>query len=499
MKKRMITIVKAILSALNAEGGMAMLSLLFWGGLALFGAVNLVVSPYSLDIGMFAGTSSIYPKLALFLLIIGIPSVLMFGMFAYMWGIMEMMYTYRRVMTACIVYDSTGESITITTNNKKGVIERMKHIIKNILGIIVVLGAVGCGDAEHGMRMKALNDDGYPGYCQRDTNQDGWHTLEEGAAVLYKDLGPCPTCKAAGIVPVYNSSTDTTWSADAQWNKQELAYNTFPYHVCDMSAQEWDSYRLMKWDYAYTIWWRGSLMGLEKLTHTEVREECTSKRMQYELEWRLLEKKNKVDAVPVEQTYKGSTVFPLFPCMFTMAILTLRRRFRFTSLGYWLSRPGSKEQCEVKVQGDPHEDNHGWIVKAVGFRHKGDVPAQWLHIELASTTSQKDMEHQAKCFNEWADPGVGNANHYTRCCVSLDEAVTMTGAMMISYSWGEADGMVDNLKHIDILKIVAKKTFLPDGQTMKARHRIECLKQDRRGITKVLDNKQDMPILQLSS
>ena len=317
MKKRIITITKAILSALNAEGGMAMFNLLFWGGIGLFGLVNLVVSPYTSDIGLFAGLASTHPKLSIFLLIIGIPSVLMFGMFAYMWGIVEMVYTYRRVMTTCIVYDSAGESITITTNNKKGVIERMKHIIKNILGIIVVL-VVGCSDAEHGMRMKALNDDGYPGYCQRDTNHDGWHTLEEGAAVLYKDLGPCPTCKAAGIVPVYNSSTDTTWSVDAQWNKQELAYNTFPYHVCDMSAQEWDSYRLMKWDYAYTIWWRGSLKGLEKLTHTEVREECTSKRMQYELEWRLLDsleqmlekKRQRINEVPIEKTWKGASMLP---------------------------------------------------------------------------------------------------------------------------------------------------------------------------------------------
>jgi len=75
----------------------------------------------------------------------------------------------------------------------------------------------------------------------------------------------------------------------------------------------------------------------------------------------------------------------------------------------------------------------------------------------------------------------------------------MTAAMMISYSWGEADTIVDNLKHIDVLKRVARKTFLPEGQAMKARHRIECLKQDRRRITEVLENKQDMPILQLSS
>jgi len=90
------------------------------------------------------------------------------------------------------------------------------------LPLLLVVLVVGCSDAEHGMRMKALNDDGYPGYCQRDTDHDGWYTLEEGASVLYKDLGPCPTCKSVGIVPVYNSSTDTTWSVDKQLNKQEL-------------------------------------------------------------------------------------------------------------------------------------------------------------------------------------------------------------------------------------------------------------------------------------
>jgi len=154
------------------------------------------------------------------------------------------------------------------------------------LPLLLVVLVVGCSDAEHGMRMKALNDDGYPGYCQRDTDHDGWYTLEEGGAVLYKDLGPCPTCKAAGIVPVYNSTTDTTWSADAQWNKQELEALElesiqFPYHVCDMDAKEWDSYRLMKWDYESTIWWRGTLLGLEKMTHPEVQatEECTSRKV----------------------------------------------------------------------------------------------------------------------------------------------------------------------------------------------------------------------------
>ena len=210
MKKRIITITKAILSALNAEGGMAMLSLLFWGGIALFGAVNLVVSPYTLDIGMFAGTSSTHPKLAIFLLIMGIPSVLMFGMFAYMWGIMEMVYAYRHVMITCIVYDSTGESVTITTHNKKGVIERMKHIIKNILSVVVVVVVSGCGDGDHAFRSERLMKQNYPTHCQRDINGDGWYTLEEGAEALYKDLGPCPTCTRIGVVPVYMVSSDAT-------------------------------------------------------------------------------------------------------------------------------------------------------------------------------------------------------------------------------------------------------------------------------------------------
>ena len=209
MKKRMITIVKAILSALNAEGGMAMISLLFWGGIGLFGLVNLVVSPYTLDVGMFAGTASTHPKLAIFLLIMGIPSVLMFGMFAYMWGIMEMVYTYRRVMTTCIVYDSTGDNVTITTH-KKGVIERMKHIIKNILSVVVVVVVSGCGDGDHAFRSERLMKQSYPTHCQRDINGDGWYTLEEGAEVIYGDLGPCPTCTRIGVVPVYMVSSDAT-------------------------------------------------------------------------------------------------------------------------------------------------------------------------------------------------------------------------------------------------------------------------------------------------
>jgi hypothetical protein len=206
----MITIVKAILSALNAEGGMAMFSLLFWGGIGLFGLVNLVVSPFTSDIGLFAGLASTHPKLSIFLLIMGVPSTLMFGMFAYMWGIMEMVYTYRHVMITCIVYDSTGESITITTHNKKGVIERMKHIIKNILSVVVVVVVSGCGDGDHAFRSERLMNASYPTHCQRDINGDGWYTLIEGAEALYGELGPCPTCVRIGVVPVYMQGTDTT-------------------------------------------------------------------------------------------------------------------------------------------------------------------------------------------------------------------------------------------------------------------------------------------------
>jgi hypothetical protein len=48
-----------------------------------------------------------------------------------------------------------------------------------------------------------------------------------------------------------------------------------------MDEKEWNSYRLMKWDYESTIWWRGTLLGLEKMTHPEVQatEECTSRKV----------------------------------------------------------------------------------------------------------------------------------------------------------------------------------------------------------------------------
>jgi ABC-type amino acid transport system permease subunit len=99
---------------------------------------------------------------------------------------------------------------------------RLGTWIKALPFFIVVLLVVGCSDDEHGMRMKALNDEGYPGYCQRDTNHDGWYTLVEGAEVLYKDLGPCPTCKKVGVTPIYNSTSDSSWTIERQLQKQAL-------------------------------------------------------------------------------------------------------------------------------------------------------------------------------------------------------------------------------------------------------------------------------------
>jgi len=99
---------------------------------------------------------------------------------------------------------------------------RLGTWIKALPFLMVVLLVVGCSDDEHGMRMKALNDEGYPGYCQRDTNHDGWYTLVEGAEVLYKDLGPCPTCKKVGVTPIYNSTSDSSWTIERQLQKQAL-------------------------------------------------------------------------------------------------------------------------------------------------------------------------------------------------------------------------------------------------------------------------------------
>lgn len=100
--------------------------------------------------------------------------------------------------------------------------KRLAALAKTLpLLLVASVLLVGCGDDEHAWRQKRLNDQGYPGFCQRDTNQDGWHTLEEGAAVLYKDLGPCPTCVRAGIVPVYTAASDTSWSVEDQLMKQD--------------------------------------------------------------------------------------------------------------------------------------------------------------------------------------------------------------------------------------------------------------------------------------
>ena len=366
---------------------------------------------------------------------------------------------------------------------------KMYRWVKHVLPILVViLLTVGC-EADHGVRMKALTDEGYPSHCQRDTNQDGWHTLEEGASVMYKDLGPCPTCLEYGIVPVYTSNTDTTWSVDSQWKKQtlealELESIQFPYHVCEMEKEEWDSYRLMKWDYESSIWWRGTLLGLEKMSHMEVQatEECTSRR-------------------PV----KESRVLPLFSFLFSSAILTMRRRFKFTSLGYSLARPegyphgGEDQIMDVCIQGDPEEKYHGWIVKAVGFKHQKDVPAEWLHVDICAMPSQEVMASEAEVFNSWSNPGEGDALHYTRCCVTLDEAITTTGCMVSTWSWGECDTIMDGLKNIAEVRKAAKgPAFLPSHRVQQARRQLGELKLHRDWIATRLENKVDAPVLQLT-
>ena len=140
--------IQATLSALNAEGGMAMFSLLFWGGLALFGLIHLVVSPYS-DIGMFGGFADAFPKLSIALVILGTVGVLMFGMFAYLWGICDMVSQFRNSMDISTVSEITGDKVTIT-NHKK--VSRIKQVIKNILGgMLVVVMAIGCGVSEETM------------------------------------------------------------------------------------------------------------------------------------------------------------------------------------------------------------------------------------------------------------------------------------------------------------------------------------------------------------
>jgi len=75
----------------------------------------------------------------------------------------------------------------------------------------ILLLLVGCGDGDHEFRSSLLMNQGYPTYCQRDGNGDGWYTLLEGAEIIYsKELGPCPTCIKIGVVPVYMQGTDTT-------------------------------------------------------------------------------------------------------------------------------------------------------------------------------------------------------------------------------------------------------------------------------------------------
>jgi hypothetical protein len=445
-KTKATSLLRAIGHALwNAEGGVAS-ALVFVFSMLTIGAV-LAVGALVIDIYQYT------PVIA---------GVLVLFTIAFTW----LMYAMSSSSIQSIAYEIGAHWDKNTPSHA-----RMDRRVWGALALycsgwwcIIIMGMLlltGCGDGDHAFRSTMLSKQGYPTHCQRDGNGDGWHTLAEGAKVLYGTLGPCPTCKEVGVVPVYMVGSDTTPEDRDQ-----------VFHMYKPAP--------------------GSYLD--------------------ELEKRLIEQEKKVNSLPIEKTWKGSTIFPLFSCMFTMAVMTLRRRLRFTSLGYWLTRPGKKEQCEVKIQGDPHEINHSWVLKAVGFkhrdakkavddfkRHKDDVPAQWMHVEIASATSQRDEEYQARCFNEWSDPGVGDANHYTRCCVSLDEAITMTAAMMISYSWGEADTIVDDLKHISRLKRVARKTFLPEGQAGKARRRIECLKTDRKRLTEVLENKKDMPILQLTS
>lgn len=140
--------VKAILSALNAEGGLALFQLLFWGGLSTFGLVNMVISPYS-DIGMFAGFATEFPKLSICLLVIGVPGTLMCGMFAYLYGLYEMMTQFKRSMAISTVFEITGDEVTITSPKK---VNRIKQVIKNILGgMLVIVMAIGCGVSEETM------------------------------------------------------------------------------------------------------------------------------------------------------------------------------------------------------------------------------------------------------------------------------------------------------------------------------------------------------------
>jgi len=205
------------------------------------------------------------------------------------------------------------------------------------------------------------------------------------------------------------------------------------------------------------------------------------------------------------QGWKEGTILYLFPFMFSIAILTGRRKFKFTSLGYSLARPegypnGGEEQIlEVNIQGDPKEKYHGWLVKAVGFRHKEEVPAEYMHVDICAMPSQEVMAIHAAEFHCWRDPGEGNALHHTRCCVTLDEAITTTGCMLSTWSWGECDTIMDGFKHIAKVREAAKgPAFLPSERVQQARHQLEELKLHRNWIAERLENKVDAPILQLT-
>ena len=149
--------VKAILSALSAEGGMALVQLLCWGSLALFGLVNLVISPYS-EIGMFAGFATEFPKLSICLLVIGVPSTLFIGMFAYLYGLRDMVSQFRNSMDISTVFEITGDEVTIKNDQEDWIDaeakggRKIKQAIKNILGMMMVtVMAIGCGVSEETM------------------------------------------------------------------------------------------------------------------------------------------------------------------------------------------------------------------------------------------------------------------------------------------------------------------------------------------------------------
>jgi len=92
-----------------------------------------------------------------------------------------------------------------------------KKFLRSVGLLVVAVLAVGCGgELDHGFRASLAVKGGYPTYCQRDINHDGWYTLEEGHQGIYGDLPKyCPDCTQAGAVPVYNASSDTSfWDTD---------------------------------------------------------------------------------------------------------------------------------------------------------------------------------------------------------------------------------------------------------------------------------------------